>query len=76
MDNEMKNLADTVYNFTGKLVEEGNTPFAVAAVYTMIALQIYKTSLSEEEYHSMVNAISLSRDKVQPLNIVSDRTLN
>lgn len=64
---QMQSLADRMYRFTGDLIAEGNAAFAVAAVHTMIALQIYKSSLSEEEYNKMVDSISMSRDKVKSL---------
>jgi len=75
MSNELKDIATSVYSFTEKLIEEGNTPFAVAAVYIMVAMQIYRTSLSEDEYNSMVDTISEARDKVQILTDIG-RTIN
>jgi hypothetical protein len=75
MDNELKSIADVIYELTSKLIDEGNTPFAVAAVYTMIAMQIYRTGLSEDEYNAMVDTISAARDKVQILTDIG-RTLN
>lgn len=66
-DFELQSLTNQMYTITEELVAEGNSPFAVAAVHVMIALQIYKTSLSEEEYNLMVDSISISRDKIKPL---------
>lgn len=60
-------VADRAYKAVGELIQEGNPPFAVAAVYIMIALQIYKSSLSEEDYNEMVNSISLNRDNIKTL---------
>jgi hypothetical protein len=74
MNNELKSIADVIYDFTGKLIDEGNTPFAIAAVYTMIGMQIYRTGLSEDEYNAMVDTISAARDKVQILTDIG--TLN
>lgn len=66
-DFELQSLTNQMYTITEELVAEGNSPFAVAAVHVMIALQIYKSSLSEEEYNLMVDSISISRDKIKPL---------
>lgn len=66
-DLELQSLTNQMYTITEELVAAGNSPFALAAVHVMIALQIYKTSLSEEEYNLMVDAISINRDKVKPL---------
>ena len=64
---ELMMLADRFYKLTSDLVVEGHKPFAIAAVHVMIALQIYKTSLSNEEYNLMVDSISANRDKVKAL---------
>lgn len=69
-DFKLQSLTSQMYTITEELVAEGNSPFAVAAVHVMIALQIYKTSLSEEEYNLMVDSISINRDKVKPLDAV------
>jgi len=64
---ELAALADEIYTMAGRMIEEGNKPFAVAAVFTMIALQIYKTSLSEEDYQGMVDSISENRNQIKSL---------
>ena len=75
MDNELKVLSDQIYDLTGELVESGSSPLAIAALYTTIAMQIYKTVLSEQDYHLMVDTLSDSRDKVIALTDIG-RTLN
>lgn len=60
-------IADRMYKLTNDLVVEGYKPFAVAAVHVMIALQMYKTALSDEEYNLMVDSISDSRDQIKSL---------
>lgn len=71
MDNvenaELAAIADNVYGIAGRMIQEGHKPFAVAAVFTMIALQIYKTSLSEEDYQGMVDSISENRNQIKSL---------
>jgi len=39
-------------------------PMEVAAVMMAQALSIYRTGLTDEEYHQMVDSISASRNKV------------
>ena len=67
IDTELNTAADQIYRLAGDMIAEGQKPFAVAAVFTMVALQIYKTSLSAEDYNMMVDSISESRDKIQTL---------
>ena len=67
---ELQLLTEQMYQVTGELIAREHKPFEIAAVYAMIAMQIYKTALNEEEYNLMVDAISLSRDKVKPLTEV------
>jgi hypothetical protein len=73
---ELMMLADRFYKLTSDLVVEGHKPFAIAAVHVMIALQIYKTSLSREDYNQMVDSISDNRDKIRALSdVVQDLSL-
>lgn len=65
---QVDNLAQEIYGSTAELLAEGNKPFAISAIYIMIALQIYKTMLSDEEFNSMVDMISSSRDEVKKLS--------
>lgn len=71
----MQNLTQEVYGFTSEFIMKGNSPFAIAASYVMIAMQIYRTILSEDEYNQMVDVISDSRSQVKTLNDIG-RTLN
>jgi len=64
IDTELNTAADQIYRLAGDMIAEGQKPFAVAAVFTMVALQIYKTSLSAEDYNMMVDSISENRDKI------------
>ncbi len=76
IDEQLTSLADDIYNMAGDKIKEGEKPFAIAAVFIMIALQIYKTSLSEEEYNLMVDSISENRDNIKSLpEMVKDTSL-
>ena len=74
--NDHHEISDRMYTLTGKLIEEGRQPFAIAAIYTMIAMQIYKTMLSQEDYNQMVDMISDNRNQVKTLTEVVKGTLN
>lgn len=65
-------LGEEIYQITGELMEEGHKPFAVAAIYAMVAMQIYRTVLSDEEYNSMIDFISNNRDKINKLGNAGD----
>lgn len=68
------NTLDDVYKITNTLLEEGHTPFAVAAAYALVALQVYKTSLSDEDYNKMVDSIYESRGSVQSLTRMANKS--
>ena len=42
-----------------------HSPLEIAAIMMTQALSIYRTSMSENEYNKMVDAISDNRDKVK-----------
>lgn len=69
-------ISGRMYTLTGKLIEEGQRPFAIAAMYTMIAMQIYRTMLSEKDYNEMVDTISKNRDQVKTLTEIAKSKLN
>lgn len=64
----LNELSKEVYDFAGQLMDEGTEPFAIAALFIMVALQIYKTSMSPEDYNAMVDNISDSRDRIKRLD--------
>lgn len=62
--NEIYNASQA---FAAGLVTEFNSdPLEVAAVFSAIALQIYKSKLSEEDFNEIVDVISESRREVVP----------
>ncbi len=64
-DDELLSIEISYGELTRKFAEEGINPFACAAVMTKLAFMIYKTSLNAEDYNSMINAISDSRDEIK-----------
>ena len=62
----MDELYTAAQGFAGGLMTEFNVnPLAVAAVFSAISLQIYKSSLSDDEFNSMVDTISDSRLEIE-----------
>jgi hypothetical protein len=77
MDNELQDLSNQVYTSVFDLIEDGNSPLAIAALYAMVAMQIYRTSLTEEDYNTMIDEISAMRNQVRILtDFDSSKTLN
>lgn len=57
--------------------EEGADALEVAAVMASMALTIYKTTLSEDEFNDIVDAISASRGNVKAIEVFTpDPTLH
>jgi hypothetical protein len=63
-DRKLQQLYDNYLEFTDHMVSK-HGPMEVAAVMMAQALTIYKTSMSEDDYHRIVDDISASRDKVK-----------
>lgn len=49
-----------------RLMEEDTHVFAIAGVMMTIALSIYRSSLSEEDYGRIIESIVQSKDKILP----------
>ena len=62
----MNELYTAAQGFAGGLMTEYNVnPLAVAAVFSAIGLEIYKSSLSEEDFNAMVDTISDTRLEIE-----------
>jgi hypothetical protein len=63
----MNEIYSAAQGFAGGLMTQFDAdPLEIAAVFSAIALQIYKSSLSEEEFNEIVDVISDSRREVRP----------
>lgn len=63
----MNELYGAAQGFAGGLMTQFEAdPLEVAAVYSAIALQIYRSRLSKEDFNGIVDAISESRESVKP----------
>jgi hypothetical protein len=70
-DDELMAIEISYGELTRKFAEEGINLFACAAVMTKLAFMIYKTSLNDEDYNSMINSISDSRDQIMSFSEIS-----
>jgi hypothetical protein len=68
-DERMEDLYYTLVKVTAELVNNGYDAMEISAVMTRVAMQIYKTKLSTEDYNRMVDFISQSRDDIQPFSL-------
>jgi hypothetical protein len=68
-DDDFLALEATYMNLTTSMLDKNISPYAMAAVMVKIALMIYKSSLNPEEYNSMVNSISDSRNEIKSFDV-------
>jgi hypothetical protein len=64
-DDQLMEIQTSYIELTKRLMEERFDGFACGAIMIKLALMIYKSTLSEEEYHLMIDEISSSRDYVK-----------
>lgn len=68
-DSRMEDLYYTLVKVTADLTNAGYNAMEIGAVMTRVALQIYKTTLSDHDYHKMVDFISQSRDDIEKFSL-------
>ena len=56
-----------------KWAEEGYSPMAMAAVFTVMGLQIYRTTMSDQDFNDMMDNISASRDMIARFDLEEAR---
>lgn len=66
MSNKIERMAEIINYISCKLMDEGNSPELVAGVLAACSLSIYKSVLKDDDYQSMIDEISKSRDSVSP----------
>lgn len=64
-DEELLAIEVSFAELTNKFAQEGFSPYACAAVMTKLAFMIYKTSMNDEDYNSMIDSISDSRNQIK-----------
>lgn len=65
---ELEGVHEAVLELVAELLQEGYEPFAVAGVMSNIALSMYKTTLSPDDFNTMIDYISQSRDRINRLD--------
>ena len=69
-EEDLQAIMAAVQGFTHALmVKMKADPLEVAAVLATTAMSIYKTTLSDEEFNNMVDAISDSRMNIMPFSV-------
>lgn len=53
---------------------EGLNGTAIAAILMSTAMRIYRSSMSDEDYNSVIDMISESRDKIKKYDIPIDKS--
>ena len=66
-DDKLQQLYNNFLEFADHMCVE-HSPMEVAAIMMAQALTIYKSTMSDEDYNSMVDSISSSRNKVRTFN--------
>ena len=79
MTDDETNLQDyyrAAQQFASELiVKEGADALEVAAVMASMALTIYKTTLPEDAFNDIVDAISASREQVREIDVFQQHTV-
>ena len=52
-----------------KWASEGYSPMAMAAVFTVMGLQIYRTCMNDEDFNNMMDNISASRSMIKSFDL-------
>jgi hypothetical protein len=68
-DSKLEDLYYTLVKLTAELVNSGYSAMEISAVMTRVALQIYKTTLNNEDYNRMIDVISSSRDEIEKFSL-------
>ena len=52
-----------------KWASDGHSPMAMAAVFTVMGLQIYRTCMNDQDFNDMMDNISASRNMIQSFDL-------
>jgi hypothetical protein len=67
--NNIEELYHALLRVTAELVNNGYDAMEISAVMTRVALQIYKTKLSDIDYNKMIDYISQSRGEIEKFSL-------
>lgn len=68
-DTKLEELYHALLRVTAEFVNNGYDAIEISAVMTRVALQIYKTKLTEEDFNRMIDFISQSRDQIEKFSL-------
>jgi hypothetical protein len=68
-DTKFEDLYYTQVKLVAQLTGTGYSPMEIAAILTRVALQIYRTTLSDTDYNQMIDFISESRNEVERFSL-------
>ncbi len=66
--NDMLDVQAALLDMVNDMVEDGVNSMVIAAMMSNIALQLYKTALSDEDYNAMIDYISANRGRITAFN--------
>lgn len=66
--NDMLNVQAELLDIVNRMVGDGVNSMVIAAMMSNIALQLYKTALSDQDYNAMVDYISANRGRITSFN--------
>lgn len=69
-------LQDEVWGMVTNWNYQKKSPYMIAAVLMTSAMSIYKSVLSEQEYHAVLKMIFDTKDEVQTIKFISPEKLN
>ena len=72
-DDQMLSIEAAYMELTTKFIDNGISPYAMAAIMTKLGMMIYKSSLSAEDYNLMVASISNRRDLIKSFDEYGQR---
>lgn len=71
LDKDTRDMIDVqtaMLKIVNQMVDDGVNPLVVAAMMSNISMQMYKTTLSDDDYNAMVDYISANRSRIQAFN--------
>jgi hypothetical protein len=68
-DDKLQDLYLSLTAYAAECIKGGHDVLAVSALMIRIGLELYKTTLNEEDYHRMVDFISESRNQINPIGV-------
>ena len=65
-DSKLQELYDTFFKLALQEITQGANPSEVCGVMVAIASRMYRTTMNDEDFQRMMEAIAESADKIEP----------